>query len=140
MSECIFCSILEGNSEASIVYKDKLVTAFMDIQPVNGGHVLVIPNNHAAYLADLDEETGAQQFRVAQKIAAAIRKTDILCEGINFFLADGEAANQDVFHVHLHIIPRYVGDGFGFRFGEGYYELPERKSLDIDAEKISSYL
>lgn len=140
MTECIFCSILEGKSESSIVYRDEISTAFMDIQPVNPGHVLVIPNYHAAYLADLDEETGGHMFRVAQRIAAAIRQTDIKCEGVNLFLADGEAAMQDVFHVHLHIIPRYVGDGFELKFSPDYYERPGRKSLEQAARKIIDVL
>lgn len=140
MTECIFCDILEGKSAASIVFKDEIVTAFMDIQPVNTGHVLVVPNHHAAYLSDLDEETGGHMFRVAQQIAAAIRQTDIKCEGVNLFLADGEAAMQDVFHVHLHIFPRYVGDGFGLKFSKDYDELPERKSLDRAAKKIRNFL
>lgn len=140
MTECIFCDILEGKSAASIVFEDEIVTAFMDIQPVNTGHVLVVPNYHAAYLADLDEETGGHMFRVTQRIAAAVRQTDIRCEGVNLFLADGEAAMQEVFHVHLHLFPRYVGDGFSLKFGQDYDELPERKSLDRAAEKIRNFL
>lgn len=140
MTECIFCDILEGKSAASIVFEDEIVTAFMDIQPVNTGHVLVVPNYHAAYLADLDEETGGHMFRVTQRIAAAVRQTDIRCEGVNLFLADGEAAMQEVFHVHLHLFPRYVGDGFSLKFSQDYDELPERKSLDRAAEKIRNFL
>ena len=67
--ECVFCKLPAGQLEASIVYRDERCTAFMDIQPVNAGHVLVIPNRHAAHLADLHEEDGAQMFRVAQRVA-----------------------------------------------------------------------
>ena len=88
----------------------------MDIFPVNPGHVLVIPTSHSAFLAELDPEAGAELFRVAQRVAAALRRSDPRCEGVNLFLADGEAAGQEIFHVHLHVIPRQRGDGSGFRF------------------------
>ncbi|MDQ3585420.1 MAG: HIT family protein [Acidobacteriota bacterium] len=139
-SNCIFCKILSGELEVSMVYQDDSCSAFMDIQPVNPGHVLVIPNRHAAYLADLKEEEGAQMFRVAQRLAAALRDSSVRCEGVNFFLADGEAAMQEVFHVHLHVFPRYVGDGFGLKFGSHYSNKPERKELNAVAEKIRTAL
>ena len=140
MTSCIFCDILDNKLALSMVYAGEEVSAFMDIQPVNAGHVLVLPNQHADYLADLDEEIGGQVFKLAQRVAAAIRQTDIRCEGINFFLADGEAAMQDVFHVHLHVIPRYVGDDFKLSFGPEYQNLPERANLDQQAEKIRAEL
>jgi len=136
MTSCIFCDIVGGNAPASIILRDELCTAFMDIQPVNPGHVLVVPNRHATYLADLLPETGGQMFRVAQQIAAALRRSGVRCEGVNLFVADGEAAGQDVFHVHLHVIPRYAGDGFGFRFGPAYGARPPRAELDRLAEQI----
>jgi histidine triad (HIT) family protein len=134
--DCIFCKLLAGELEASMVHQDKLCSAFMDIQPVNPGHVLVVPNRHAPYLADLKEEEGAQMFRVAQGVAAALRQSGVKCEGVNFFLADGEAAGQEVFHVHLHIFPRYAGDGFGLRFSATYSEKPERRELHEIAERL----
>jgi len=140
MSDCTFCQILSGKLPSSIVYKDEWCTALMDIQPINPGHVLVIPNSHATYLADLDEETGAHLFRIAQRIAAALRLSGIKFEGANLFLADGEAAGQEVFHVHLHVIPRFKGDGFGLKFGPGYGMKPERSELDALAEQIKGTL
>jgi histidine triad (HIT) family protein len=140
METCIFCEILAGKLPSSIVYQDEICSAFLDIQPVNPGHVLVIPNQHAAYLADLDEETGAHIFRVAQRTAAALRVSGVQCEGVNFFLADGEAAMQEVFHVHLHVFPRYQGDGFGLEFSLDYFTLPERSELDGIAEDIRNAL
>ena len=138
MNDCIFCKILSGELESSIVYQDECCTAFMDIQPVNPGHVLIVPNRHAAYLADLKEEEGAQMFRVAQRLAATLRVSGVTCEGVNLFLADGEAAMQEVFHVHLHVFPRYAGDGFGLKFGPRYLQKPERKELDAIAEKLGN--
>lgn len=102
----------------------------MDIQPVNPGHVLVVPVAHAAFLADLDPEAGADLFRSGHRLAAAMRSTDLRCEGVNLLLADGEAAGQEVFHVHLHVIPRYRGDGSGFRFGARSTAPRRRSELD----------
>ena len=136
MTGCIFCNIVSGNGPASIIYRDDLCTAFMDIQPVNPGHLLVIPNRHATHLADLLPETGGQMFRIAQQVAAVLRQSGVRCEGVNLFVADGRAAGQDVFHVHLHVIPRYAGDGFGFRFGPAYGARPPRAELDQLAEQI----
>lgn len=114
MEDCVFCGILAGNLPASVVTRDAGCTAFMDIQPVNPGHVLVVPDQHAATLADLPEETGTRLFRTAQQVAAALYGSGLRCKGVNFLLADGEAAGrQEVFHVHLHVIPRFEGDGFG---------------------------
>ena len=123
-----------------MVHKDDLCSAFMDIQPVNPGHVLVVPNTHAPYLADLKEEEGAQIFRVAHRVAMALREIGFRCEGVNFFLADGEAAGQEVFHVHLHVFPRFAGDGFRLVLPPTYSQRPERKELNEIAEKIKNAL
>lgn len=137
---CIFCDILTGRAPVSWVIQDEQVVAFMDIQPVNAGHVLVIPRQHAATLAELKADIGAQLFRTGQRLAQALRQSGLPCEGVNFFLADGEAAGQDVFHVHLHVFPRYPGDGFGFKFGPHYRTLPTRTILDQTAERIQKVL
>ena len=75
VTDCIFCQILQGKVQASAVYRDEKAAAFLDIQPINPGHVLVIPNAHAARLADLDEEDGAHMFRVALRISEALRRS-----------------------------------------------------------------
>ena len=140
MSDCIFCNILSGQLPSSLVYQDAFCTAFMDIQPVNPGHVLVIPNNHVPHLVGLDELTGSHMMRVAQRVAAALRGSGVRCEGINLFLADGEAAGQEVFHVHLHVFPRYKGDGFGMKFSQRYWVKPERAELEAVAKQIRDAL
>jgi histidine triad (HIT) family protein len=140
MADCIFCQIIAGAAPASEVYRDALCCAFMDIQPVNAGHLLVVPLAHAADLAALEPETGAQLMRVAQRLAAAVRQSGVRCEGVDLFLADGAAAGQDVVHVHLHVIPRYAGDGFGFRFGPDYASLPPRAELDRVAAGVRGQL
>jgi histidine triad (HIT) family protein len=137
---CVFCDIICGSAPASIVYTDDLVVAFMDIRPINAGHLLIVPRTHAACLSELDGETGGHMFQIALQLAEAIRRSGVLCEGLNLFLADGEAAGQEVFHVHLHLIPRFRGDGFGFRFGPEYSQQPERGALDEVAGSIRQVL
>jgi histidine triad (HIT) family protein len=137
MTDCIFCKIVEGHLPASIVYRDELCMAFLDIQPVNAGHLLVIPIAHAKDLSELDQSIGAHIFKVAQKLAASLRRASGLrCEGVNLFLADGEAAMQEIFHFHLHVFPRFTGDGFGLKFAPTYFEKPERSELEKVAAAI----
>lgn len=137
MQDCVFCRILAGDLPATFLFRDEQCAAFMDIQPVNPGHVLVIPVHHCPSLADLDPTICGRLMQEAQRVAAAIRISGVRCEGINLFLADGEAAMQEVFHVHLHVFPRFAGDGFGLRFGPHYKELPSREALDeVGAEIV----
>ena len=140
MEDCIFCAIAGGKLPASVVHRDDLCAAFMDIRPVNPGHLLVVPLAHAAYLAELPPEAGAHLFRVAQRLAAALRTSGVGCEGVNLLLADGEAAGQEVFHLHLHVIPRYEKDGFGFRYSGSYGRNPDRAELDGIAARIRGRL
>ena len=135
-SPCVFCDIIRGKAPASVVHADDQVMAFMDIQPVNPGHLLVVPRMHDAHLAGLDEGTGGHMFQVAMMLADAVRRSGVRCEGVNLFLADGRAAGQEIFHVHLHVILRFEGDGFGIRFGPDYFRRPGRASLDEVAAGI----
>ena len=110
MDACIFCSITAGTSPSIQVYEDDDVLAFMDIRPFSEGHTLVIPKTHASGLAELDPEHGGKVFQVAQRIALALRASDLPVDGVNLMLADGAAAMQTVFHVHIHAVPRRHGD------------------------------
>ena len=139
-NDCVICKLVSGELEVSMVYQDDCCSAFLDHQPVNPGHTLVVPNRHASNLAELDEEEGARMFRVAQRLAAVLRKSGVRCEGVNLQLADGEAAGQEVFHTHLHVIPRYVGDGFGLKFGPHYGSRPKRQELNEIADMIINAL
>ncbi|HSQ32458.1 MAG TPA: HIT family protein [Gemmatimonadaceae bacterium] len=140
-SDCVFCRILAGELPASFVYRDDHCAAFMDIRPVNPGHLLVVPVRHATYLADLEGDIAARLMRVAHDAAAALRASSLRCEGVNFFLADGEAAMQEVMHVHLHVFPRFRGDGFGLRFSPEYYtRRADRTELDETAATLSRLL
>ncbi len=133
-ADCVFCAIVAGSAPASIVYDDADLLAFMDTRPVTPGHLLIVPKRHAPFLADLDEATRARMFTVAMRLARAVRASGLRCEGINLFLADGEAAFQEVFHTHLHVIPRFVGDTF--RIDADWSVSPSRAELDEIAEQV----
>lgn len=137
MGACIFCAIVAGHAESSRVFEDEHVLAFMDIRPMTRGHLLVIPKPHASNLAELDPGLAGPIFAAAQQLAAAVRASPLRPDGVNFFLADGAAAGQEVFHVHLHVLPRFRGDGFGLR---GSFSWPHRMSLDAQAAQIRSGL
>ncbi len=112
--------------------------AFMDIRPITPGHLLVVPTHHATYLAEVPEGTAAAMMLTAARCAAALRASSLRTEGINLFLADGAAAGQEVFHTHLHVFPRFSGDGFGLSLR--YDPAPPRATLDAQAETIASLL
>ena len=132
--DCVFCRIINGIAEASVIHEDEYTLAFLDSGPVNPGHSLIVPKQHFPYLADLPEAIGAHCFTVAHRIAMAIRKSGLPCEGINMFLADGEAAFQEVFHFHLHVFPRFRGDTF--KSSADWSAKPPREQLDATARQI----
>lgn len=137
MKDCIFCKIIQGVIESSKVYEDDICMAFLDIQPVNPGHILIIPKIHREFVHELDEPTSARLFTVANKVNRALRNSPLKCEGVNYFLADGEAAFQEVAHTHLHCFPRFKNDGFGLKFSEQYFSRkPQRTELNEIAEEI----
>ncbi len=135
--DCVFCRIVAGNADASVVYEDDRLLAFCDLNPVNPGHLLIIPKIHRAGLVDLDESDGSQMFVIARRLAAAIRRSGLRCEGVNLFLADGLAAGQEVFHVHLHVFPRYRGDRFRLDTGQ---RPASRGDLDTIAVRVRAVL
>jgi histidine triad (HIT) family protein len=131
---CPFCELVAGQTPASLVFEDENAVAVMDIHPLTPGHVLVLPREHASGLSDLDERTGAHLFRIALRTQRALRGSELRCEGVNLFLADGEVAGQEVFHVHLHVLPRFTGDGFGLVYKSS--SRPRREDLDAVAADI----
>jgi len=137
---CIFCKIVDGEAEASIAYRDELVTAFMDMHPVTAGHTLVVPNDHSSGVDGVEERAGGRIFEIARRIAVSFADAGVRAEGANFFLANGAVAGQTVFHCHLHVIPRYGGDGFGFRAGVFGRGRPKRSELDDQAERLRETL
>lgn len=118
-SDCIFCGIVNDPSQSEVVWDDETVLAFMDINPTTAGHVLVIPRDHHTALTDLPPETAAHMMRVGQRIAQGLRSSELNCQGINLFLSEGAVAFQEIFHSHLHLIPRYKDDGFIVKSGDG---------------------
>ena len=136
LSDCVFCQIVEGTAPASVVYSDGNVMAFMDIAPIVPGHLLVIPKRHAALVGDLEGAEGPTCWMIATLLVKGLRGSGLRVEGVNLFVADGEAAFQDVPHFHIHVIPRYVGDGFSLSFPENYGQAVERTVLDDAAARI----
>ena len=136
--DCIFCDIIAADAEASFVYEDELVVSFLTIGPVTAGHLMVVPRAHMPQLADISEEVGGRMFTVALQLAQALRDSGLPCEGVNLFHADGAAAFQEVFHSHLHVFPRYEGDGF--RLAADWRGTPSRDELDTNASLIRAAL
>lgn len=134
--DCVFCKILKGELESHMLYRDDKCAAFLDIQPVNSGHTLIVPIQHFPYISDVPDEIISHMFLVGKKVSKALRESPLKCEGINFFLADGEAAMQEVFHSHLHVFPRFREDGFGLTFSPQYFIKPSWKSLGEVAKLI----
>jgi diadenosine tetraphosphate (Ap4A) HIT family hydrolase len=130
----VFCEIAAGREPASFVHEDDDVIAFMDIQPINPGAVVVTPRRHVPSLAELDETTGGRLFDVAVRLQLAVRRCGVRCEGINLFLSDGESAGQDVFHTHLLVVPRFAGDTL--RITCEWPEPRPRRELDAVAASI----
>nr|WP_083498660.1 HIT family protein [Thermosulfidibacter takaii] len=110
---CIFCKIINGEIPSTKVYEDDFCVAFMDIGPVNKGHVLVVPKKHAETFLDLTEEEAGELFKRVNRIAKAVKK-GLNADGLNIINNVGEASGQEVFHVHVHIIPRFYDDGMNF--------------------------
>ncbi len=137
VSDCVFCAILRGEGEASIPYADDRVMVIMDIGAVTPGHLLVIPRVHAVGLEDLDEETSAHVWTIGHRMARALRRSGLRCEGVNVFLADGKAAFQEVFHFHLHVFPRFEGDSFQIAADWG---TRARSLLDQESKAVRSGL
>jgi len=132
---CIFCQIVRGEAPASIVYEDDTVIAFLDAVPITPGHVLVIPRHHAASLAALDPDDGRHVFTVAQRMTAVLRRSGIHCDAVNLLLNDGVEAGQRVFHIHMHVIPRWANDNARMRRDPD--ELPAaRETLEAIAAQI----
>ncbi len=138
--DCVFCKILAGAFPLSEVYADDVCVGLMTTEPVNTGHVVVIPRQHYPYLSDMPVDVTGHIFKVGQKLATAIRGSELPCDGINMFVADGEAAEQEVFHFHLHVYPRTSNDGFGFKYDDRHFQKPSRNELNRIATLIKDAL
>jgi histidine triad (HIT) family protein len=136
---CPFCDLVRGAAEVSICYEDAVAIAFMDIQPVNAGHVLVVPRAHYERIDDLPREIGLHLYRVATQIIPVIQRVTGAPD-MNIVVNSGAAAGQDVYHFHVHLIPRRAGDGFDVPLPFPGSAMPERTRLDAMAARIIAEL
>jgi histidine triad (HIT) family protein len=133
---CIFCRIAQKQLPASSVYEDEKVMAFLDIRPLNEGHTLVIPKVHYENVFDVPRELNAYIHGVTKQIAIAVKKA-MNADGISIIQQNGKAANQDIPHLHVHVIPRYKGQKM-----PSFSETSEAniKQLSQTAAKIRKHL
>ena len=108
--DCIFCKIANGEIPSGTLYEDERFRVILDLGPATRGHALILPKEHAADLFELPEETAAAAMVLARKMALRLRDR-LGCDGLNVVQNNGEAAGQTVSHFHMHLIPRYRGDG-----------------------------
>lgn len=132
---CIFCKILAGEIPSTAVYEDDDFKAILDVNPAARGHVIILPKNHAANIYELPDEDTSKIMIVAKKIATAIEKA-YHCDGVNILQNNGEAAGQTVFHLHVHVIPRFKGDTVNIGWKQG--DMPE--DLDAICKEIQAQL
>jgi len=133
---CIFCRIVQKQVPSSLVFEDETVMAFLDIRPLNEGHTLVIPKAHYESIFDIPKELIAYLHGITKRIAIAVEKVT-KADGISIIQQNGKAAGQDIFHLHVHVIPRYEDQKL-----PSFSEISEvdRKKLSQTAEKIRKYL
>ena len=136
---CSFCDLIHGAGEASIFYEDAESVAFMDVQPVNTGHVLVVPRRHFERIEDVPPELSAHLFRVASRLAPVVKRV-AKAEGMNIVVNSGRAAGQDEPHYHVHVIPRCTDDGFEVPLPFAGSTMPDRTLLDATAVRIMTEL
>ncbi|MFA9446216.1 HIT family protein [Egicoccus sp. AB-alg6-2] len=110
MSDCIFCAIVAGDAPARIVHETERTVAFLDLNPATRGHTLVVPRAHARDIHDVAPADLAEVATAAQQVAAAA-VDELGAAGVNLIQSSGAAAFQTVFHLHLHVVPRYAEDG-----------------------------
>ncbi|MBI3002736.1 MAG: HIT family protein [candidate division NC10 bacterium] len=134
--DCVFCKIRDGEVPAMKLHEDARTLAFMDINPLNEGHLLVMIRAHAPTLLDASEEDLAAVIRTVRRMAAAVQ-TVLNPDGINLLQANGEAAFQSVRHFHMHVVPRWKGDGKGLTWTLVRGDL---EKIRATAEKIRAAL
>ena len=112
-NNCVFCRIIAQELPVSLIYEDELTIAFMTLEQPTDYKVIVVTKEHIATVFDLTDTTAAAIMLTTVRVARAVRQASN-CDGLNLYQANGEAARQDVFHFHMHIIPRYKGDSILF--------------------------
>jgi len=136
MEDCIFCRIADGRASASIVHEDREVISFLDINPVQRGHTLVIPKKHFVDIWNIEPEVLARVMEVTKKVAHRLQETmDV--EGINTFSASGKPAGQEIYHFHMHVIPLARGERTKFaEWWKGAMGRSEKSDLDGLASRL----
>jgi histidine triad (HIT) family protein len=134
MSNCIFCKIITGEIPSTKIYEDELVYAFMDISPINKGHILVIPKEHHPASSSIPENIAGRMFHIGSRIGVALRR-GLDYDGFNLHLADGTCAGQVVMHAHLHVVPRGAEDGFHWNWRQLKYEDNEAGEIAVKIKK-----
>jgi histidine triad (HIT) family protein len=132
---CLFCKIIAGGVPSEKVYEDADTLAFLDIKPNNPGHTLVVPKEHYRNIFDIPEDAWVAVMRTARHIAPAIQKA-VNAGGVNITMNNEAPAHQDVFHAHVHVIPRHIGDPYKPWVGKPYTE----GEAEVIAEKIKTTL
>ena len=136
MSDCVFCKIRDGQIPCVKIDEDERTLVFMDINPLNPGHCLVVTKRHAPTLFDADVEDLGAAMATARRVARAIRET-LKPDGLNLLQANGAAAFQSVPHFHLHLIPRWANDGKGFDWNL----VPgDREAITKSGERLRAFL
>lgn len=133
--DCVFCRVVAGEIPRSVVFEDERVVAFLDLHPVHDGHTLVVPRAHHVDLRECPADLAGHLFAVGTRLAPAIVAVTG-ADGFNIWTAAGRAAGQTVFHLHLHVLPRFAGDTFGPRPPGGHPRECPRAALDRMAERI----
>ncbi len=136
METCIFCKIIKGDIPCTKVYEDENVISFLDIAPANKGHSLVVPKEHYETLVDAPDDIINYSLKVAKKVARAM-SSSLANEGFNVLINNNKVAGQLVPHVHIHIIPRFKGDGIRLNWSPKKYK---DKEIGEFAEKIKKFL
>ncbi len=135
MEDCIFCKIVQGVLPSQKVYEDEDTLAFLDIHPVNRGHTLVIPKKHSTDVFEIDESDWRAVMKTSRLVAHALERA-LNPLGINLAMNNRAGAGQVVFHAHVHVMPRFEGDGYELWKGRAYTENQAAET----AEKIRSAL
>ena len=133
---CVFCRIVAKQIPASIVHEDEHTLAFMDLGQVNPGHVLVAVKAHAENLYELSDAQAGAAFRAARRVAQAIRAV-FAPPGLSVYQANGKAAGQTVFHLHVHLVPRHDADGMALTWP---VKNPPRETLEDYATQLRARL
>lgn len=132
---CVFCRIIGGDETVSVIHEDEEVIAFLDIQPLHAGHVLVVPKAHHKNLFYVPERLAARVFTVAKRILPGLRKATG-CRAVNIFSPNGADGGQDVFHFHIHLIPVPADEPFPLQLPDPGKPVPSRSQLDVMATRI----